>query len=82
MIGAIAHKYYMLFQHHLPPNTLATAHDSYHAMNNILKPEYILGQMPGVRSGSFPHRASYAGPMLITAHSRISRLPPTVFSPG
>jgi hypothetical protein len=82
MIGAVAHKYYMLFQQHLPPITLGTAHDSNHAMTEIPKPEYILGRTPGVRFEIFLQRVSYTGPILIIVFSRISRLPPTVLSPG
>ncbi|GKZ24756.1 hypothetical protein AbraIFM66951_011826 [Aspergillus brasiliensis] len=36
-IGAVAHKYYMLFQHHLPP----------WEHNSVAEPQYVLGPKPG-----------------------------------
>lgn len=57
MIGALAHKFYMIFQHHLPPSK--SHHDGQEESTTIPLPElqYVLGSKLGVGlcyRGSYP----------------------------
>ncbi|GIC87268.1 uncharacterized protein Aud_003652 [Aspergillus udagawae] len=54
-IGALAHKYYMLFQHHLPPTKWNShIHDPYIA-DPRPEPQYVLGMKPGPYIAAHSH---------------------------
>ncbi|EIT73560.1 hypothetical protein AO1008_04815 [Aspergillus oryzae 100-8] len=46
-IGALAHKYYMLFQHHLFPGNVDDSMQDTYIADTILEPQYVLGPRPG-----------------------------------
>lgn len=57
MIGTLAHKFYMIFQHHLPPSNCH--HDAHEESKAVPLPElqYVLGSKLGVR---LCYRGSYS----------------------
>ncbi|OOO08106.1 hypothetical protein OAory_01046060 [Aspergillus oryzae] len=46
-IGALAHKYYMLFQHHLSPGNVDDSMQDTYIADTIPEPQYVLGPRPG-----------------------------------